>query len=158
MTIPAQTTDELSIAAIRLLSIDMIAKAKSGHPGECHTCPCFSEPTFCTSSSKQVLPWEWLLPRTSSYPAIWSPTLPTTDGSTATGWSCRTDMRECPIARLTLSSYPFPSSALLYSLLHISGYNLSIDDLKGFRQLGSKTPGHPESFKTEGGYDVLGCC
>jgi transketolase len=38
--------------------------------------------------------------------------------------------------------------------LHISGYNLSIDDLKGFRQLGSKTPGHPESFKTEGGYST----
>jgi transketolase len=52
----------------------------------------------------------------------------------------------------------FTRSALLYSLLHISGYKLSIDDLKAFRQLGSKTPGHPESFKTEGGCDVLGCC
>lgn len=35
-------------------------------------------------------------------------------------------------------------SALLYALLHLSGYPLSMDDLKQFRQLGSKTPGHPE--------------
>ena len=35
-------------------------------------------------------------------------------------------------------------SMLLYSLLHLTGYNLSIDDLKNFRQFDSKTPGHPE--------------
>ncbi len=35
-------------------------------------------------------------------------------------------------------------SMLLYALLHLSGYDLSIDDLKAFRQLNSKTPGHPE--------------
>jgi transketolase len=35
-------------------------------------------------------------------------------------------------------------SMLLYSLLHLSGYDLTIDDLKNFRQLHSKTPGHPE--------------
>ncbi len=35
-------------------------------------------------------------------------------------------------------------SMLIYSLLHLTGYNLSIDDLKNFRQLHSKTPGHPE--------------
>lgn len=35
-------------------------------------------------------------------------------------------------------------SALLYSLLHLSGYDFDIDDLKQFRQLSSKTPGHPE--------------
>jgi transketolase len=41
-------------------------------------------------------------------------------------------------------------SALLYSMLHLSGYNLSIEDLKQFRQWGSKTPGHPEYKHTEG--------
>ncbi len=35
-------------------------------------------------------------------------------------------------------------SALLYTLLHVTGYALSIDDLKAFRQWGSTTPGHPE--------------
>ena len=35
-------------------------------------------------------------------------------------------------------------SMLIYSLLHLTGYDLSIDDLKNFRQLHSKTPGHPE--------------
>jgi transketolase len=42
------------------------------------------------------------------------------------------------------------ASALLYSLLHLSGYNLTIDDLKHFRQLNSLTPGHPEAFLTPG--------
>ncbi|NGX38718.1 MAG: Transketolase [Chlamydiae bacterium] len=41
-------------------------------------------------------------------------------------------------------------SMLLYSMLHLSGYNLSIDDIKAFRQLHSKTPGHPEFHLTEG--------
>jgi transketolase len=41
-------------------------------------------------------------------------------------------------------------SALLYSMLHLSGYNLTMDDLKQFRQWGSKTPGHPEYGHTEG--------
>lgn len=41
-------------------------------------------------------------------------------------------------------------SMLLYSLLHLAGYPLSIDDLKNFRQLKSKTPGHPEQFVTAG--------
>lgn len=41
-------------------------------------------------------------------------------------------------------------SALLYSLLHLFGYGLTIDDMKNFRQLGSKTPGHPEYGHTVG--------
>ena len=39
---------------------------------------------------------------------------------------------------------------LLYSLLHLSGYDLSLEDIKGFRQLGSRTPGHPEWGITPG--------
>jgi transketolase len=41
-------------------------------------------------------------------------------------------------------------SMLLYSLLHLSGYDVSVDDLKNFRQWGSKTPGHPEFGHTPG--------
>ncbi|MCK5789802.1 MULTISPECIES: transketolase [unclassified Ketobacter] len=41
-------------------------------------------------------------------------------------------------------------SMLIYSLLHLSGYDVSIDDLKNFRQLHSKTPGHPEYGYTPG--------
>ncbi|MDO4226089.1 1-deoxy-D-xylulose-5-phosphate synthase N-terminal domain-containing protein, partial [Neisseria sp.] len=42
------------------------------------------------------------------------------------------------------------ASMILYSLLHLTGYNVSIDDLKNFRQLHSKTPGHPEYGYTDG--------
>jgi transketolase len=42
------------------------------------------------------------------------------------------------------------ASALLYGVLHLTGYDLSIDDLKQFRQWGSKTPGHPEYGDTDG--------
>lgn len=42
------------------------------------------------------------------------------------------------------------ASALLYGSLHLSGYDVSIEDLKGFRQWGSKTPGHPEYGDTDG--------
>jgi transketolase len=41
-------------------------------------------------------------------------------------------------------------SMLQYGLLHLAGYDLPIDELKNFRQLGSKTPGHPENFMTDG--------
>jgi transketolase len=42
------------------------------------------------------------------------------------------------------------ASMLLYSCLHLSGYDLGLDDIKQFRQLHSRTPGHPESFETPG--------
>ena len=41
-------------------------------------------------------------------------------------------------------------SMLLYSLLHLTGYDLPLDELRNFRQLGSRTPGHPENFVTHG--------
>ncbi len=41
-------------------------------------------------------------------------------------------------------------SMLIYSLLHLTGYDLSLDDIKNFRQWGSKTPGHPENHLTPG--------
>ncbi|HTX58007.1 MAG TPA: transketolase [Candidatus Acidoferrales bacterium] len=41
-------------------------------------------------------------------------------------------------------------SMLLYALLYLTGYDLSLDDIKAFRQLGSKTPGHPEATHTPG--------
>ncbi len=41
-------------------------------------------------------------------------------------------------------------SALLYALLHLTGYDVSLDDLRNFRQLGSNTPGHPERGDTAG--------
>lgn len=41
-------------------------------------------------------------------------------------------------------------SMLLYALLHLSGFDLTLDDLKNFRQWGSRTPGHPENFHTTG--------
>lgn len=44
-------------------------------------------------------------------------------------------------------------SSLLYAMLHLTGYDLTIDDLKQFRQLGSKTPGHPE-YKVTDGIDI----
>jgi transketolase len=42
------------------------------------------------------------------------------------------------------------ASVLLYSMLHLTGYDLTLDDLKAFRQWGSRTPGHPERNHTDG--------
>lgn len=41
-------------------------------------------------------------------------------------------------------------SSMLYSLLHLTGYNVTIEDLKNFRKINSKTPGHPEAGHTDG--------
>jgi len=41
-------------------------------------------------------------------------------------------------------------SMLLYSILHISGYNVTLDDIRSFRQIGSRCPGHPEYGDTDG--------
>lgn len=40
--------------------------------------------------------------------------------------------------------------ALQYTMLHLTGYAVTTEDLQGFRKLGTKTPGHPESFVTDG--------
>jgi transketolase len=42
--------------------------------------------------------------------------------------------------------------ALQYTMLHLTGYKVSKEDLTQFRKIGSKTPGHPESFMTDGTY------
>ncbi len=45
-------------------------------------------------------------------------------------------------------------SMLLYALLYLTGYGMTMDDLKSFRQFGSKTPGHPEAEKAHGGVEA----
>ena len=105
--------DELSVSTIRLLSVDMVQKANSGHPG----LPLGAAPMA------YVL-WSRFL-RFNPQDIHW----PNRD-------------------RFILSAGH--GSALLYSLLHLYGYDLSIEDLKQFRQMGSKTPGHPESHVTPG--------
>lgn len=103
----------LSIAAIRSLGIDMINKAKSGHPGMVLG----SAPALYTLFTKEM----------KVYPAH-------------SDWINRD--------RFVLASGH--ASALLYSLLHLSGYDLTMEDLKQFRQWGSRTPGHPEIGVTDG--------
>lgn len=99
--------------AIRFLSMDMVQKANSGHPGA----------PMGMADMADVLWREFL----QHNPA--NPQFPNRD-------------------RFVLSNGH--ASALLYSILHLSGYDLSIDDLKNFRQLHSKTPGHPEFGYTDG--------
>ena len=99
--------DQTCINTLRCLSIDMIEKANSGHPG----LPLGAAPMAW------VL-WDRFLKHNPANPH----------------WVDRD--------RFVLSAGH--GSALLYSLLHLSGYDLSLDDLKQFRQWGSKTPGHPE--------------
>ncbi|GAB4039267.1 transketolase [Spirosoma jeollabukense] len=105
--------DQLSINTIRLLAVDAVQKANSGHPG----LPLGAAPMA------YVL-WSRFLRFNPQDPH----------------WPDRD--------RFILSAGH--GSALLYSLLHLYGYDLSLDDLKQFRQLHSKTPGHPESNLTAG--------
>ncbi|PKG86008.1 transketolase [Colwellia sp. 75C3] len=99
--------------AIRVLSMDAVQKAKSGHPGA----------PMGMADIAEVL-WRDFLKH--------NPTDP--------NWADRD--------RFVLSNGH--GSMLIYSLLHLSGYDLSIEDLKEFRQLHSKTPGHPEYGYTPG--------
>ncbi|MDX8366979.1 transketolase [Cytobacillus sp. IB215665] len=105
--------DDLSIAAIRTLSIDAIEKANSGHPGM----PMGAAPMAYTL-------WTKYMNHNPSNPQ----------------WFNRD--------RFVLSAGH--GSMLLYSLLHLSGYDVTMDDIKNFRQWGSKTPGHPEFGHTAG--------
>ncbi|HWY25827.1 MAG TPA: transketolase, partial [Nevskia sp.] len=105
--------DQLSINTIRFLSVDMVQKANSGHPGM----PLGAAPMA------YVLWTHWLRhnPRNPH-------------------WADRD--------RFVLSAGH--GSALLYSLLHLTGYGISLDDIRQFRQWGSKAPGHPERGHTPG--------
>lgn len=105
--------ETLSINTIRMLSIDMVEKAKSGHPG----LPLGAAPMA-------YVVWSRFLRHNPKNPA----------------WRGRD--------RFILSAGH--GSALLYSLLHLSGYQVPLDDLKQFRQYGSITPGHPEHSLTPG--------
>lgn len=105
--------DELGVAALRSLVIDMTNKAKSGHPG----------------MALDVAPAMYALFHDH---LISNPKNPE--------WSSRD--------RFVLSAGHV--SALLYATLHVCGYDLSMEDLQNFRQLGSCTPGHPERGCTAG--------
>src|SRR4030067_2858734 len=48
------------------------------------------------------------------------------------------------------------ASMLLYSLLYLTGFDLSLEEIKAFRQWGGKTPGHPEAGHTPGGEGTTG--
>ena len=95
------------INTLRILSVDMIEKANSGHPGM---------PLGC--APLMFVLWCKIMKFNPNYP-LW-------------------EERD----RFILSNGH--GCALLYSMLHLLDYNYSLDDLKNFRQLHSKTPGHPE--------------
>ncbi len=99
--------------AIRVLSMDAVQKANSGHPGM----------PMGMADIAEVL-WNHFLQHNPNNPH----------------WLNRD--------RFILSNGH--GSMLLYSLLHLTGYALTIDDLKSFRQLHSKTPGHPEYAEAPG--------
>ncbi len=99
--------DDLCIKTIRMLAVDAVEKANSGHPG----LPLGAAPMA------YVL-WTRFM-RFNPRNPVW----PDRD-------------------RFILSAGH--GSALLYALLHLTGYDLSLEEVKNFRQWGSKTPGHPE--------------
>lgn len=105
--------DELCINTIRMLSVDMVQQANSGHPGM----------PMGAAAMAYVL-WTRFLRHHPRHPQ----------------WPDRD--------RFVLSAGH--GSALLYSLLYLTGYDLSIEEIKRFRQWKSKTPGHPECRETPG--------
>ena len=105
--------DELCVNTIRMLSVDGVQNANSGHPGM----------PMGAASMAYVL-WSRFLSHNPQNPK----------------WPNRD--------RFVLSAGH--GSMLLYSLLHLTGYDLSMEDIKNFRQWGSKTPGHPEYSLTPG--------
>ncbi|TPW30037.1 transketolase [Martelella alba] len=110
-TTKASSTDLAN--AIRVLSMDAVQKAVSGHPG-----------MPMGMAEIGVALWTRHLKHNPKNPA----------------WLDRD--------RFVLSNGH--GSMLLYSLLHLTGYDLSMDDIRNFRQLHSKTPGHPEHGYTPG--------
>jgi len=104
---------QLSINTLRFLAVDMVEKAKSGHPG-----------APLGQAAMAWLLWTRFLRHDPADP-LW----PNRD-------------------RFILSCGH--ASALLYGLLHLAGYDLSLAELERFRQLDSKTPGHPEFGHTVG--------
>jgi transketolase len=108
--------DDLKIRAmntLRFLSVDMVQRANSGHPGL---------PMGCAAIAYTI--WTRHLRHNPQNPS----------------WPDRD--------RFILSGGH--GCALLYSLLHLTGYGLPLEELKNFRQWGSKTPGHPEYGLTPG--------
>ncbi|HVS15451.1 MAG TPA: transketolase [Thermoanaerobaculia bacterium] len=109
----APGTDTVAINTLRMLAVDMVERANSGHPGA----PMGQAPMAYTLFTRFLR---------------FDPAAPE--------WLDRD--------RFVLSCGH--ASALLYGLLHLSGYDLGLDDLAAFRQLHSRTPGHPENFLTPG--------
>lgn len=105
--------DRMAINTIRLLAVDTVEKANSGHPG----LPLGAAPL--------------------AY-ALWTKAMKHNPANPK--WFNRD--------RFVLSAGH--GSALLYAMLHLSGYGLPLEELKRFRQLGSLTPGHPEYGHTVG--------
>jgi transketolase len=105
--------DELCIKTIRMLAVDAVEKARSGHPGM----------PMEAADIGYVL-WTRFLKHSPANPK----------------WQNRD--------RFVLSAGH--GSMLLYALLHLTGYDVSLEDIRQFRQWGSATPGHPEYGDTPG--------